>query len=380
MMMSEPFAARGLGRLMISARGVVPCGARRSRRCWQGSAWPPSPASCLLRPWQLGRRSSRSTTEAATCAPWPIQGQRTAGATRIRRARERPRPYRQPAVTLGRRCDTRRVVGEVSAGGDVHSCGVTTTGTAYCWGADSSGRLGNGAALTDPQESPSLVETPAGVTWVSVSAGLHHTCGLTTSGAAYCWGNNGSGAAGNGATANAVPSPSLVLGGPWATVDPGWNFTCGVTTTGAGYCWGSDASGSLGNGPADTANHPAPFPIDTPAGVTWTSITVGGESVCGVTTTGAAYCWGSDFNGGLGDGPALVDQHSPVPVDTPAGVVWATVDRQLRRHVRPHDDRQRLLLGHRQLPQPRKWKRGRPPDLARPDRRARWRDLVGDQP
>src|SRR3990172_1607341 len=48
--------------------------------------------------------------------------------------------------------------------------------------------------------------------WVSLTAGAGHTCGLTTSGTAYCWGDNGSGQLGDGSGTNHAT--------PVAVVDP----------------------------------------------------------------------------------------------------------------------------------------------------------------
>jgi alpha-tubulin suppressor-like RCC1 family protein len=43
------------------------------------------------------------------------------------------------------------------------------------------------------------VPVSGGLTFASVSAGHGHVCGVTTSGwSAYCWGNNTSGQLGNG--------------------------------------------------------------------------------------------------------------------------------------------------------------------------------------
>jgi alpha-tubulin suppressor-like RCC1 family protein len=82
-----------------------------------------------------------------------------------------------------------------------------------------------------------------------VSVGTYYFAwGLTTSGAAYCWGQNADGELGNGSTINSL-TPVAVSGGlTFATVTAGGNQTCGVTTSGAAYCWGHNANGQLGNG------------------------------------------------------------------------------------------------------------------------------------
>ena len=64
-----------------------------------------------------------------------------------------------------------------SAGGH-HSCGVSTGGAGYCWGRDDDGQSSN---------------VPSGVTWASISAGGHHSCGVSTGGAGYCWASYGYG-------------------------------------------------------------------------------------------------------------------------------------------------------------------------------------------
>lgn len=99
----------------------------------------------------------------------------------------------------------------VSAGRH-HTCGVATTGAAFCWGADSSGQLGGGvqppvvgcvgggrisiggvsgklpcAPLWVPPSDTAVV-VAGGLRFASVSAGGNSTCGVTTAGAVYCWG------------------------------------------------------------------------------------------------------------------------------------------------------------------------------------------------
>ncbi len=87
----------------------------------------------------------------------------------------------------------------VSAG-FYHSCGETTAGAAYCWGGNDSyfGQLGNGTNTN----SNVPVAVTGGLTFQSVSAGLQHSCGVTTAGTAYCWGENKHGRFGNGTETN----------------------------------------------------------------------------------------------------------------------------------------------------------------------------------
>ncbi|PYO64030.1 MAG: hypothetical protein DMD28_00275 [Gemmatimonadetes bacterium] len=60
---------------------------------------------------------------------------------------------------------------------------------------------------TQPTAPTKLVVAP-----VSVSAGLYHSCGVTPSGATYCWGDNAFGQLGNGTTTSSL-TPVAVSGG-----------------------------------------------------------------------------------------------------------------------------------------------------------------------
>ena len=87
---------------------------------------------------------------------------------------------------------------QIAAGGFSfgHTCGLTTTGRTYCWDDNERGQLGVGSADALPHPMPMPVST--GVTFASITAGLgQHSCGCTALGTAYCWGENTFGALGN---------------------------------------------------------------------------------------------------------------------------------------------------------------------------------------
>src|SRR5436309_2996341 len=198
------------------------------------------------------------------------------------------------------------VFAQVSAG-VTHTCGVTTSGAAYCWGSNNSGQLG--APESNQCEigyyggvpcSTSPVAVVGGRTFATVSAGNgYHTCGVTTGGAAYCWGDNTWGQLGDGSTTGSG-TPVLVSGGlSFAVVSAGGNYTCGLTTSGGPYCWGSNFNGQLGTG---VFSGPNLLPTAVSGGLTFAAVSAGGAHTCGRTAAGTVYCWGSNTDGELGNG------------------------------------------------------------------------------
>jgi alpha-tubulin suppressor-like RCC1 family protein len=93
-------------------------------------------------------------------------------------------------------------------------------------------------------------------------------------------------------------------------ISAGLMHTCALTVQGAAYCWGLNADGQLGNG--GNANSPTPVPVA--GGLTFEAISAGWWHTCALTATGAAYCWGLNFHGQLGDGSNATTLAVPAPV------------------------------------------------------------------
>ena len=235
-----------------------------------------------------------ATTRAAYCWGANSSAQLGNGTTTVRTS---------PAAVAGGLTFT-----TVSAGTGF-ACGVTTSGAAYCWGINLSGQLGNGATSVSPDSTP--VTVTGGLTFAAVSAGDQFACGITTTGAAYCWGDNSVGELGDG-TGTGSHVPVAVSGGlSFAAVRAGDSFACGLTTTGMAYCWGSNLAGALGNNDTTTKKSLAPSAVT--GGLTFASIGTGSYHACGLTTAGAAYCWGNNLEGELGTG-TFTKSAAPIPV------------------------------------------------------------------
>lgn len=130
--------------------------------------------------------------------------------------------------------------------GPIHECALTSGGLAYCWGSNDRGELGDSTTI----DSSTPVAVSGGLRFVSISAGQSDTCGVTTQAQAYCWGYNLYGQVGNATaprTGLGVLTPVRVSGSHrWRSVTSGYIHSCGVTTNGMVYCWGDGSNGELG--------------------------------------------------------------------------------------------------------------------------------------
>ena len=204
--------------------------------------------------------------------------------------------------------------------GDAHTCGITTAGKAYCWGYGGTGQLGNNDPNNAASKIPVAVVGTDGTTispldFSSISAGGSHTCGITTASKAYCWGYGFNGRLGNNDPNNAASkTPVAVVGTDGTTtntldfssIGAGASHTCGITTAGKAYCWGDSFTGQLGNNDPNNSDSKIPVAVVGTNGTTtspldFSSISAGSRHNCGITTDGKAYCWGGGFFGRLGN-------------------------------------------------------------------------------
>ena len=201
-----------------------------------------------------------------------------------------------------------------------HTCAVTMLGGAWCWGDDAYGQLGDGGTNSDKPTPVAVVGLSSGVK--DIAAGSYHTCALTAAGAVKCWGQDANGQVGDGIASNAEkPTPVAVSGlsSGVKAIDAGVEHTCALTTAGAVKCWGVNTWGQVGDGTTQNYRSTPVAVVGLSSGVK--AIAVGGEYTCALTTAGAVKCWGSDFNGQVGDGGSNSVTPTPVAVSgLPLGV------------------------------------------------------------
>ena len=203
-------------------------------------------------------------------------------------------------------------------GGEEHTCALDTTGAAWCWGSNDYGQLGNGTYDDSDAAGPQAVA--GGLRFISISAARDNTCGLTSIGAVYCWGENNEGQIGNGTSGPDQLTPTAVSGGlKFASISVGSQFTCALTSAGTAYCWGDPFAGELGNGSLTQKS----TPTAVKSSLKFKSINAGYNQACALTNEGAAYCWGYNEYGSLGDG-TWADRWIPTAVK--GGLKFTSID------------------------------------------------------
>lgn len=197
----------------------------------------------------------------------------------------------------------------VVSAGDQHTCAALAAGTVKCWGYNMEGALGDGS--TTQRNTPVLVGLATGgnlTDAVSVSAGLRHSCAVTSANVAYCWGGNmyqelGSSTATGGSNTRAHPVRSVRASSTpisdAAGISAGDYYTCLVRTGGTVACFGDNSYGQIGNGTGGSTANQGPETVASVSGAL--AVTTGKEASCAVSAT-TLWCWGNSSNGKLGNG------------------------------------------------------------------------------
>ncbi len=128
--------------------------------------------------------------------------------------------------------------------------------------------------------------------FVSVSAGVSHSCGVKTDGSVKCWGSNFQG-------------QSTPPDGSFSSVSSGENHTCGVRTDNSVQCWGLNDDG-VGRAVGQA----------TPPTGEFVSVSAGNIHTCGVKTDGSIECWGIEKWLKLARSPHLLQGSPPSVPDT----------------------------------------------------------------
>ncbi len=181
--------------------------------------------------------------------------------------------------------------------GDFHSLALKNDGTVWAFGLNSSAQLGIGNTTTSLV--PVQVANLTGVS--SISAGYYHNLAVRgTDGTAWAWGSNPNGELGNGTNvASAVPVQ--VSGLTRVTGVAAGAYHSLAVAGGTSYGWGANFLGAVGNG-FNLENRSVPSPVVNSSAIPLTKLTAGEDHSLALSSSGALYSWGSNFTGQLGLG------------------------------------------------------------------------------
>ena len=201
------------------------------------------------------------------------------------------------------------------AAGDQFTCAViggdqASGGTVSCWGAGTSGQLGNGS--TNSSSAPVTVSNISNA--VSVSAGAGHACARLVDLTVACWGRNDFGQLGNANAATTNSSVPVVVDGITSAggVSAGGTHSCAVIigSPSVVQCWGSNSAGELGNGTTSVGPTSTPVTAAIPSTVDAIEVSAGGngssDHTCALLNDTSPWCWGNNLLGQTGEAFATV--------------------------------------------------------------------------
>lgn len=188
---------------------------------------------------------------------------------------------------------------QLDAGGN-NACLVQNDKTIKCWGSSGFGELGDGNYTDTTRENFSPVTVSDISTATQVTVGYSHACALLENGTIKCWGDNQNGqlgighAFGDGSSRVAVDGISNAI-----QVVAGDMITCALLDDGTIKCWGSNFEGLLGNG--SVVGFSA-TPVFVSGIANATQIAAYYQSICALLSDKTIKCWGTNGNGELGSG------------------------------------------------------------------------------
>ena len=218
--------------------------------------------------------------------------------------------------------------------GSGHNCAISRGNTAYCWGDNTYGQLGNNS--TTDSSVPVAVSTTgvlSGKTIKTLRLGFRHTCAIASDDKVYCWGYGTSGQLGNSSIVSssvpvAVSTTGVLSGKTVKSLVAGFAHTCALASDSKVYCWGYGTFGQLGNG--STANSSVPVAVSTTGVLSGKTVKTlendynSGDANCVIASDDKPYCWGINSFGILGNG-TTTNSSVPVAVSTTGVLSGKTV-------------------------------------------------------
>ncbi len=241
-----------------------------------------------------------------------------------------------------------------------------TDGSVYTWGYNNYGQLGNGQSTgdgsttyaADPARVPDPKDASKTFKAAQISAGGFHALAISQDGTAWAWGYNDYGQLGDG-TEISRPTPTQV-GNPTnssqpfqvAQISAGVIHSLAIDKSGAAWAWGRNTNGQLGDN--TTSNQPTPRRVSPPAGqgnagtgLATARISAGRGQSLAIGQDGNTYAWGDNQYGQLGNTSIPTGEYVdaakslvPVPValDPQLLITGVKFDKTAVDHLRQNAD------------------------------------------
>ena len=216
---------------------------------------------------------------------------------------------------------------------DYHTCAILSDDSVKCWGANEYGYLAKGTEVGDyigddhGEMGNNLAAIDLGtvdgtaLTAKSVSCGASLTCILLSDDTIKCWGWEGYMGVGADAdyalTGNDMPVVDFGTDSSGnnltaKSISCGYAHSCAVLSDDTIKCWGGNEDGQLGQGHTDyigdddneMGNYLAAVDLGTDGdgnSLTAKSVMAGYHYTCAVLSDDTMKCWGSDYEGILGE-------------------------------------------------------------------------------
>ena len=191
--------------------------------------------------------------------------------------------------------------------GAFSSFALKSDGTVWAWGDNYFGELGDGGS----EYFSNVPVQVAGITGATqVSGGVFHALAIKSDGTAWAWGDNFSGELGDGGDEYYSGIPVQVQGITTAIqISAGYSYSVALLADGSVWAWGDNYNGQLGDG-SDEYYSGVPVLVGGLPGAV--QIAAGDSHVLALTMDGNVWAWGANFSGQLGD--ASAEFVSPIPI------------------------------------------------------------------
>lgn len=226
-----------------------------------------------------------------------------------------------PAEISNPQSEGAKTYSKIAAGSNTF-CAISGT-SLYCWGANNTSQIGDGTQTN--RSIPTRVTTDG---YKAVTLGANHTCAIRSDDQTMCWGSQQFYQVGNNVQSDSSPQATpLAISSSFTSISAGADTTCGLTSAGAAYCWGLNSHGQAGNGSIEsnpdidppTIVNAAKTPTLVSGGITFkaSSLSGGGRTFCGIQSSDSAvFCWGRGTGGAVGDG-AWLNRTAPTATQLP---------------------------------------------------------------